>query len=41
MRTTGIRDWADVMHVACPPHRTPTPTIPPQRSGPTRPEDGR
>lgn len=28
MKTTRIRDWRDVMHVACPPDRTPTPTIP-------------
>jgi hypothetical protein len=28
MKTTGIHSWIDVMHVACPPGRTPTPTIP-------------
>ncbi len=28
MKTDGIRNWADVMHAACPPGRTPTPTIP-------------
>lgn len=28
MKTTGIHGWIDVMHVACPPDRTPTPTIP-------------
>ena len=28
MRTTGIHGWIDVMSVACPPDRTPTPTIP-------------
>ena len=28
MKTTGIRDWTDVMRAACPPGRTPTPTIP-------------
>lgn len=28
MKTTGIHGWIDVMHVACPPGRTPTPTIP-------------
>jgi hypothetical protein len=28
MRTTAIYSWIDVMIVACPPDRTPTPTIP-------------
>lgn len=28
MKTTGIHSWIDVMHVACPPGGTPTPTIP-------------
>lgn len=28
MKTTGIRGWRDVMRVACPPDRPPTPTIP-------------
>lgn len=28
MKTTDIHGWIDVMHVACPPDRTPTPTIP-------------
>ena len=28
MKTTGIHSWIDVMHVACPPGRTLTPTIP-------------
>ena len=28
MKTTGIGGWIDLMHVACPPGRTPTPTIP-------------
>jgi hypothetical protein len=28
MKTTGINDWTDVLHAACPPRRAPTPTIP-------------
>lgn len=28
MKTTGIHGGIDVMHAACPPDRTPTPTIP-------------
>jgi hypothetical protein len=28
MTTTAIHSWIDVMKVACPPGRTPTPTIP-------------
>jgi hypothetical protein len=30
MKTTQIRSWIDVLHAACPPGRTPTPTIPKQ-----------
>jgi hypothetical protein len=49
MKTTGIHSWIDVMHVACPPDRTPTPTIPRGggvnfgefATGPTRRGDGR
>ncbi len=29
MKTNEIRNWLDVMHAACPPGRTPTPTVPP------------
>jgi hypothetical protein len=28
MKTSGIHNWLDVLHAACPPGRTPTPTIP-------------
>jgi hypothetical protein len=28
MKTTGIHGWIDLMHIACPPRRPPTPTIP-------------
>jgi len=28
MKTTDIQGWIDVVHVACPPGRAPTPTIP-------------
>jgi hypothetical protein len=28
MKTRHIRSWIDVLHAACPPGRTPTPTIP-------------
>ena len=28
MKAEGIHNWLDVMHAACPPGRTPTPTIP-------------
>lgn len=28
MKTTGIDSWVDVMHAACPPGRTPAPSIP-------------
>ena len=28
MKTDGIHTWLDVMHAACPPGRTPTPTVP-------------
>lgn len=28
MTTTGLDGWIDVMHVACPPNRPPTPMIP-------------
>lgn len=28
MKTNDIHSWLDVMHAACPPGRTPTPTIP-------------
>jgi hypothetical protein len=28
MKTDGIRSWLDVIHAACPPGRTPTPTVP-------------
>jgi hypothetical protein len=28
MKTTGIDSWIDLVHVAYPPGRTPTPTIP-------------
>lgn len=28
MKTAQIRSWIDVLHAACPPGRTPTPTIP-------------
>ena len=28
MKTNAINTWLDVVHAACPPGRTPTPTIP-------------